>query len=179
MEKHSHVFEQFIQWENLYNGYILARQNKRYRNEVLSYIRNVDDMIFMVPSKEQAHEVLGRTAEYLYDNLGLQFNSKTAIMPYDAGPEFVGRRIWPHKIQIRRSTSLHMKQHLKYVMEHYSTGELDLDYCLSVIQSYLGYMKHCDCDALRNKVLEDFVLVRHYAEENNHAPTSDWALEPQ
>lgn len=134
------------------------------------YMRNMDDMIFLVPSKDMAHEVLERTAEYLYDRLGLQFNSKTAVMPYDAGPEFVGRRIWPHKIQMRRSTSLHMKQHLHYVMEHYSTGELDLDYCLSVIRSYLGYMKHCDCDALREKVLKDFVLVRRYAEEQNVTP---------
>lgn len=134
------------------------------------YMRNMDDMIFLVPSKDMAHEVLERTAEYLYDRLGLQFNSKTAVMPYDAGPEFVGRRIWPHKIQMRRSTSLHMKQHLRYVMEHYSTGELDLDYCLSVIRSYLGYMKHCDCDALREKVLKDFVLVRRYAEEQNVTP---------
>ena len=49
---------------------------------------------------------------------------------------------------------------LRYVREHYATGELDQDYCLSVIISYLGLMKHCDNDALRRKVLEDFVLVR-------------------
>ena len=52
-------------------------------------------------------------------------------------------------------------------MDHYSTGEISLDYALDVITSYLGLMKHCDCDALRNKVLDDFVLVRHYAEENS------------
>lgn len=131
------------------------------------YIRYMDDMIFLVPSKDQAHEILERFEEYLYSRLGLQLNAKTAIMPYDAGPEFVGKRIWPHKIQMRKSSSLRMKQHLRYVMEHYSTGELELDYCLDVIKSYLGHMKHCDCDALRKKVLNDFVLVRHYAEEQN------------
>lgn len=131
------------------------------------YVRYMDDMIFLAPSKEQAHDILGRFEDYLYDELGLQLNSKTAIMPYDAGVEFVGKRIWPNKIQMRRSSSLHMKQHLRYVMNHYSTGEISLDYALSVIHSYLGYMKHCDCDELREKVLEDFVLVRHYAEEQN------------
>lgn len=125
----------------------------------------MDDMIFMTDSKDQVKEILERARDFLYSNLGLELNAKTTIMPYDAGPEFVGKRVWPDKIQMRKSTSLHMKQHLKYVMEHYSTGELDLDYCLSVIRSYLGYMKHCDCDALRNKVLDDFVLVRHYADE--------------
>jgi len=131
------------------------------------YIRYMDDMIFLAPSKDQIHEILERFEEYLYSELGLQLNRKTAIMPYDAGVEFVGKRIWPDKIQLRKSTSLHMKQHLRYVMDHYSTGEISLDYALSVITSYLGHMKHCDCDALRNKVLNDFVLVRHYAEENS------------
>ena len=131
------------------------------------YIRNMDDMIVLVPSKEQAHEVRGRVEDFLLERLGLNLNSKTAIMPYDSGVEFVGRRVWPHKLQLRKSTSLHMKQHLRYVMEHYSTGEITLDYALDVITSYLGLMKHCDCDALRTKVLNDFVLVRHYAEEQN------------
>ena len=131
------------------------------------YIRYMDDMIFLAPSKEQIHDILGRFEDFLFDNLGLQLNSKTAIMPFDAGPEFVGKRIWPDKIQMRRSSSLHMKQHLRYIMDHYRTGELDLDYCLSVIRSYLGYMEHCDCDALRKKVLDDFVLVRHYADDQN------------
>ena len=53
-----------------------------------------------------------------------------------------------------------MKRHLNFVMENYSTGELTLDYALSVIRSYLGLMKHCNNDALRRKVLEDFVLIR-------------------
>lgn len=106
---------------------------------------------------------LGLFSEYLCDNFGLQLNSKTAIMPYDEGVEFVGKRIYPDRIQIRKSTSLQMKRHLKYIMEHYSTGEIPLDYALATIRSYLGLMKHCDCDALRRKVLQDWVLVRHYA----------------
>ncbi len=131
------------------------------------YVRSVDDMIFLAPSKEQAWDILGRFQDYLYDEFGLQLNKKTAIMPYDAGVEFVGKRIWPDRMELRRSTSLHMKRHLRYVMEHYSTGELPLEYCLSVISSYLGLMKHCDCDALRNKVLNDFALVRRFAEEQD------------
>ena len=35
MEKHEHVFERFIDFENLYGGYLLARRNKRYTDGVL------------------------------------------------------------------------------------------------------------------------------------------------
>ena len=124
------------------------------------YIRYMDDMILMAPTKDEAWEAIYAMDSFLRENLGLELNSKTDVMPYDAGVEFVGKRIWPHKIELRRSTSLQMKRHLKFIKEHYSAGELPLDYAQSVIISYLGLMKHCNCDALREKVLEDFVLIR-------------------
>lgn len=124
------------------------------------YIRYMDDMLFLCPSRQQAWEALGLMDDFLRVRLGLQLNNKTAVMPYDDGPEFVGRRVWPDRIRMRNATSLRMKRHLRYVQEHYASGELDQDYCLQVIVSYLGLMKHCDNDALRRKVLEDFALVR-------------------
>jgi len=124
------------------------------------YIRYMDDMILLAPSKDEAWDALYSLDNYLQENMGLQLNSKTAVMPLDSGVEFVGRRIWPQKIELRRSTSLQMKRHLRYVMENYANGNLTLDYAKSVIVSYLGMMKHCNNDALRRKVLEDFVLIR-------------------
>lgn len=125
------------------------------------YIRYMDDMIILTPSKNQTWETICAVDERLQEQFGLQLNNKTAVVPVGTGVEFVGRKISPGKIEMRKSTSLQMKQHLAYVMKHYSTGELPLEYCISVIRSYLGLMKHCDCDALRNKVLQDFVLVRN------------------
>lgn len=128
--------------------------------QVPYYIRYMDDMILLAPSKDQLWDALYDLDVYLQENMGLQLNDKTAIMPLDAGVEFVGKRIWPHKIELRKSTSLRMKRHLKYVREHYAKGELPYEYARSVILSYLGLMKHCNNDALRNKILEDYVLIR-------------------
>lgn len=125
------------------------------------YIRYMDDMLFLTPSKSQAWEIVGAVDDYMQERLGLELNQKTAVVPVGVGVEFVGRKIYPHKIELRKSTSLQMKRHLSYIMDHYSTGELSLEYCLQAFQSYLALMKHCDCDALRKKVLADFVLVRH------------------
>lgn len=124
------------------------------------YIRYMDDMILLAPSKADAWVAIGAVDDFLQERLGLQLNSKTAVMPVDAGVEFVGRRVWPEKVELRRSTTLRMKRHLDFVRKHYATGELPLEYCTSVIQSYLGLMKHCNNDALRNQVLQDFVLIR-------------------
>ena len=124
------------------------------------YARYMDDMLILASSKQQAWDIIGATDDYLQERLGLQLNNKTAVVPVGVGVEFVGRRIWPDKIELRKSTSLQMKRHLAFIMEHYATGELPLEYCSSVITSYLGLMKHCNNDALRKKVLEDFVLIR-------------------
>ena len=125
------------------------------------YIRNMDDMMILCPSKQQAWDTIGAVDDYLQENLGLQLNEKTAVVPVGYRVEFVGRIVRPTSIEIRRASSLQMKRHLAYVMEGYAKGKLPLEYCRSVIESYLGLMKWCDCDELRKKVLEDFVLVRH------------------
>ena len=125
------------------------------------YERYMDDMPFLCESKDQAWDIIGETDNYLRERFGLQLNNKTAVVPVGHRVEFVGRIVTPDRIELRKSTSLQMKRHLAYVMEHYSTGELPLEYCQQVITSYLGLMKHADCEELRRKVLEDFVLVRH------------------
>lgn len=124
------------------------------------YIRYMDDMVFLAPSKALAWETISRVDDYLQENLGLELNEKTAVIPVGKSVEFVGRKIYPHRIELRKKTSLQMKRHISYIMEHYSTGELSLDYCINVFQSYLGLMKHCDCERLREKIIKDFVLVR-------------------
>ena len=45
MEKYSHVFERFATFDNLYNGYLLARRDKRYYREVLDYSTNLEEYI--------------------------------------------------------------------------------------------------------------------------------------
>lgn len=133
------------------------------------YIRYMDDMMILMPSKLECWEAIAEIDNFLQENLGLQLNHKTSVTPVGVGIEFIGRMVWPGRTSLRKSTSLNMKRHLRYVMEHYSTGELPLEYCESVITSYLGLMSHCDCEDLRNKTLEDFVLVRrHFGKDEEY-----------
>ena len=127
--------------------------------------RYMDDSLLMGESKQQVWDALGKMDDYLRRDFGLQLNHKTAVMPYDAGVEFVGRIITPDKIIMRKSTSLQMKRHLAYVREKYGKGEVSLEYATSVIISYLGLLKHTDCDAFREKLCRDYVLIRHSRSE--------------
>ena len=125
------------------------------------YIRYMDDMMIICPTKSDVWDAIEQIDMYLQENLGLQLNDKTAVIPCGKRVEFIGRMISPEKIELRKQTSLQMKRHLNYVMEHYRTGELDFEYCNTVIQSYLGLMKHTDSDALRKRILDTFVLTHN------------------
>ena len=125
------------------------------------YARYMDDMFLMAPSKTQVWDAIYWMDEFLQGKLGLQLNNKTAVMPYDERFEFVGRVITPDRIDVRKSTALQMKKHLRFVREAYGRGEVPLEYAISVIRSYLGLLKHTSSTALKKKILRDYVLIRH------------------
>lgn len=126
------------------------------------YERYMDDMAFLCESKQQAWETTQACDEFLRNGFGLQLNDKTAVMPVRHGTEFIGRMVYLDRVQLRKGTSLRMKQHLAYIMKHYAMGELDLDYCIAAFTSYyLGLLPQTNSEALREKILNDFVLVRN------------------
>lgn len=126
------------------------------------YIRYMDDMVFLCESRQQAWEATQACDEFLRSGFGLQLNHKTAVMPVRHGVEFIGRNVYLDRVQLRKGTTLRMKQHLAYVMKHYALGELELDHCISVfISYYLGLLPHTNSEALRQKILDSFVLVRN------------------
>lgn len=138
------------------------------------YVRYMDDMYLQGESKGQIWDALGMLDEKLKADFGLQLNQKTAVMPAKKGVEFVGRRITADRVTLRKSTSLQMKRHLKFVREHYREGDIPLDYAERVIQSYLGLMKHTDSDALRDKILKDWVLIRDSKGQYDKGDGSLW-----
>ena len=125
------------------------------------YARYMDDMIIIHPDKELLHKVKKFAGEYFQDELKLRLNEKTAIRPLNQGIEFVGYRIFPGHVSIRKSTSLRMKRHLRQVMDDYRDGELSFEKARETVMSYKAMMKHVNCDALEKHIFENFVLTHN------------------
>ena len=100
------------------------------------------------PDKSVLHKYKKEISELLSDVLHKRLNNKTAIRPINQGMEFVGYRIWPHKVRLRKSTSLRMKRRLKKVQEDYRNYEMSFEKANDTVMSYMSLMKHCDCEAL-------------------------------
>lgn len=123
------------------------------------YIRYMDDVVILGNSKEQLHEWKSMIKTFLADELELDLNDKTCIRPIACGVEFVGYRIWPWKVVLRKSTTLRIKRALRGVQEKYRRGELTLSECYDTLEAYLGMMNHCDDEALIESILDNFVLT--------------------
>lgn len=133
------------------------------------YVRCMDDVIILSDSKDQLRGWKDRIAAFLEARLELQLNKKTCIRPISQGIEFVGYRVWPDRVVLRKRTTLHIKRTLRAKREAYRVKAITLKQAYDTLAAYLGMMKHCDCDALRKKILEDYVLT-HAGKETRELP---------
>lgn len=124
------------------------------------YVRYMDDVIILSNSKIQLRDWKERINIFLLTELELNLNDKTCIRPIGQGIEFVGYRIWPYKVVLRKSTTLRIKRNLKGVREAYAAGYMSYEDATQVFNSYIGMLKHTDSEALLNKIYEDMVLQR-------------------
>lgn len=124
------------------------------------YVRYMDDIIILSNSKAQLHEWKTSIETFVENELRLSLNKKTCIRPVSQGIEFVGYRIWPHYVTIRKSTTLQMKRAMKLKMYEYSVGLASLEDVTETLKSYLGMLDHCDCGTFREELIRSVVLVR-------------------
>lgn len=135
-------------------------QLMKRQERVKYYIRYMDDIVILSDSKEELHRHQRTVTEYLRDELHLRLNERTAIRPADHGVEFVGYRIKPGNVRLRKSTSLRMKHRIRYMQEEYSKGSMTVREIWPALMSYKAMMRHCNCRALDRKIFDDFVLRR-------------------
>ena len=125
------------------------------------YVRYMDDIIILSDSKEQLHMWKDEIQKFVETTLRLSLNQKTCIRPISQGIEFVGYRIWPHYVTIRKSTTLEMKRHLRRKVEEYNAGLIEMEVVTATLKSYLGMLDHCDCKEFRKELIDSVVLDRN------------------
>jgi len=113
------------------------------------YIRYMDDIIILHQDKRYLHEVKDEIETFLWDNLRLNLNKKTAIRPISQGIEFVGFRMFATHRKLKKTSVKKMKSRLKYVRAAFERGEIDAESLRATEASYLGVMKHFNSHGLR------------------------------
>ncbi|CCJ32906.1 reverse transcriptase/maturase family protein [Caloramator australicus] len=126
--------------------------------KVKYYMRYMDDVIVLSNNKKHLHYLKAEIENYLNNELKLHLNNKTAIRPITLGIEFVGYKLWPTHVKLKKKTSLKIKRRLKYLKKAFKRKGISFSIINSTVQSYMGLLKHCNSYGLRKKIFDDFVL---------------------
>lgn len=128
------------------------------------YVRYMDDFIFIC-KREDAERLFGLVTEFITKELMLTVSPKSRILPARNGCEFVGYRVTPHGLRLRKKTTKHMKKSLMHVAEMYALGAIDLESALATKQCYFGMTEHCNGQYMRQWIADHFVLCRNSGED--------------
>lgn len=150
----------------------LDRQVKEHQH-IKYYLRYMDDIVLIHKDKEYLKYCLNHMREVVEDELGLEFNSKTQIFPIKNGVDFLGFHFYmtdTGKVirKLKTASKKKYKKRMKLMKYQYSNGTIELEEINRVLPGFNGHLQRGHTYKLRKQVLKDFVLVRHFEEENIH-----------
>lgn len=137
----------------------------KHKLRIRYYIRYMDDFI-IITHKDAAAAIMEDIAAFLKEELLLDISPKSRILPVKHGCEFVGYRVTPHGIRLRKKTTKHIKHSLLHVADLYAAGALDYDSAMQSINRYSGMLSHCNGYNLMRWIAENIVLKRGEEREN-------------
>ena len=115
----------------------------------------------------------------LQEELALDLNSKTSIRPVRQGVEFVGVRIWPTHMKLRKSTVRRIKREVRKISALYAAGDMTRQDFYRRIASIRGLLKHTESASLRWRLNEIYraelekAKQKQLREEAQHEPFAD------
>lgn len=129
-------------------------QYAKHQLHIHYYVRYMDDVIILGPDKETLKDWKAAIEIFLRDALALDLNDKTSIRPVRLGVEFVGVRIWPTHMKLRKSTVRRLKREVRKISERYAAGEMSQTDFNRRAASIKGLLEYTDSESLRGRLNE-------------------------
>lgn len=123
------------------------------------YLRYMDDIIILQPSKPAARERLEQL-EWAVNRRKLQLNPKTHVRPAAAGVDWCGYRTWSTHILPRKRNIKRARKRMRAVRRDYERGRIGLPEVAQQVHSLLAYAKHCSAHRTVEGILGELVLRR-------------------
>lgn len=125
---------------------------------VRHYHRYMDDIVIFGESKEELHGLLKEIDIYFKEELHLTVKDNWQVFPtYVRGVDFLGYRIFMNYILLRKSTCKQMKRKMTDIRNKVSNGNMMnySEWCS--INSYKGWLLHCDSFRLQQKYIQPLI----------------------
>ena len=152
---------------------------RKHKLKIHYYIRYMDDVIILGQDKETLHRWKAAVETFLREELALDLNSKTSIRPVRQGVEFVGVRIWPTHMKLRKSTVRRIKREVRKISALYAAGDMTRQDFYRRVASIRGLLKHTESASLRWRLNEIYraelekAKQKQLREEAQHEPFAD------
>ena len=155
---------QSSQWFALYYLDEIDRLVKE-KFQVRSYVRYMDDFVLIHEDKEFLRNCYHRIRQILEENLCLEFNNKTQLIPLKNGIDFLGFHFYLAKSgkvirKVRLRTKVKYKRRLKEMMANYGQGRMEADEIRQVLCSYHAHLGHGHTYRLQQELMKQFFLER-------------------
>lgn len=124
------------------------------------YVRYMDDIIVIVPTKEDAQKAKEAITNFLNDKLDLQTNDKTKIFPIEQGVNAYGFKIYTTHRLVRNSSKAAMKRRIKAMDRKVKNGELSKEYVQQCVNSWLGHARHSNSFNLCKKIFSKYDYIK-------------------
>ena len=114
---------------------------------VKHYIRYMDDFVFVHHDKNYLWVVLTKIERFLWDNLGLRLNLKTAIIKVNCGVEFLGWRFFVNNRgqvvkRLKRQSMLRYYRGLSQLSARFEKNLIGFSDVMQVTASYTGHLRY-------------------------------------
>lgn len=123
------------------------------------YVRYMDDIIVVLPTKEEAQRAKESLTAFLNERLDLQTNEKTKIFPVDQGVNAYGFKIYTTHKLVRDSSKAAMKRRIKAMDKKVKEGELEKKYVQQCVNSWLGHARHSNSYNLSKKIFDKYKYI--------------------
>jgi len=134
------------------------------------YLRYVDDFAILSNDKAHLHEVKAIAKTFLTDFRLRLHENKTQVFPATNGIDWLGYRVFPNHVRIRKSNVHRFKRRLRRMQEAYRKGEMSVKEIGIRIQSWLAHAGHADSYHLRRNLMAKTVFVRGTEESEPQSP---------
>ena len=118
----------------------------------------MDDIVIFGSSKEELHQLFSEVQRYFKEELQLKIKDNWQIFPtYVRGVDFLGYRTFLNYTLLRKSTCKSMKAKLSRIRVKVESGNMMnySEWCS--INSYKGWLKHCDSFRLEQKYVTPLI----------------------
>jgi len=125
-----------------------------------AYVRYCDDFVVFADDKPALHELRREIGRFLASRRLRLHEHKSQIRPVRDGITFVGYRIRPHRMEVRKSSVRAFRRRVRWMRGEYASYRMDLPEVRQRLAGWIGHARQADSDRLLRRLSGEWRFTR-------------------